>query len=213
MDTRKRSFAIDFNSPVILWLTIIALAVLIIDLITPINMIMLFGARRTTIFDPMQYVRLFTHVLVHADITHYVGNFMMILAIGPMVEEKYGGGRLVLAIVITAFITGLFKVLFFPGVVLVGASGIVFMLILMASFTNIRHGRLPITVLLVAVLYIGNEIILGLFTSDNVSRISHIIGGLCGAVFGLAVHAKQLNEDIVSGKAFDITPYGSKKKK
>ena len=210
---KRRGFAIDLNSPVILWLTIIALAVLIIDLITPLNMVMLFGARRTTFFDPMQYVRLFTHVLVHSNISHYVGNFMMILAIGPMVEEKYGSDRLVLAIIITAFITGLFKVIFFPGVVLVGASGIVFMLILMASFTNIRQGRLPITVLLVAVLYIGNEIILGMFTIDNVSRISHIIGGLCGAVFGLVVHAKKLNEDIASGDAFKISPSRSNRRK
>ena len=189
---KKRSFAIDLNSPVILWLTGIALAVLLINTLTPVNMIALFGARRTGFSDPMQYVRLFTHVLVHADIAHYVGNFMMILAIGPMVEEKYSSGRLVLIIVITAFVTGFVKVVFFPGVVLVGASGIVFMLILMASFTNIRQGRLPITVLLVAVLYIGNEIILGLFSPDNVSRISHIIGGLCGAVFGVIVHAKKL---------------------
>ena len=192
-DLKKRNFAIDLNAPVILWLTIIALIVLVIDLLTPINMAMVFGARRTSIFDPMQYVRLFTHVLVHSGIAHYVGNFMMILAIGPMVEEKYGGGRLLLITAITAFITGLIKVLFFPGTVLVGASGIVFMLILMASFTNIRQGRLPVTVLLVAVLYIGNEIMLGLFTVDNVSRISHIIGGLCGAVFGVVVHAKKLN--------------------
>jgi len=190
---RKRNFAIDLNAPVILWLTIIALAVLIIDLITPINIVMLFGARRTSFSDPMQYVRLFTHVLVHADIGHYVGNFMMALAIGPMVEEKYGSDRLVFAIIITAFITGLFKVLLFPGVVLVGASGIVFMLILMASFTNIKQGRLPITVLLVAILYIGNEVMLGLFTADNVSRISHIIGGICGAVFGVVVHSKKIN--------------------
>jgi len=190
---KKRNFAIDLNAPVILWLTIIALAVLIIDLITPINIVMLFGARRTSFSDPMQYVRLFTHVLVHADIGHYVGNFMMALAIGPMVEEKYGSDRLVFAIIITAFITGLFKVLLFPGVVLVGASGIVFMLILMASFTNIKQGRLPITVLLVAILYIGNEVMLGLFTADNVSRISHIIGGICGAVFGVVVHSKKIN--------------------
>ena len=176
-------------------------------------MIMLFGARRTSIFDPMQYVRLFTHVVVHSSISHYVGNFMMILAIGPMVEEKYGGARLVLAILITAFITGLFKVLIFPGIVLVGASGIVFMLILMASFTNIRQGRLPVTVLLVAVLYIGNEIILGLFSVDNVSRISHIIGGLCGAVFGVVVHAKKLNEEIASGEAFDFSSTGTKRKR
>jgi len=189
---KKRNFAIDLNAPVILWLTVIALAVLIINTLPLVNMIYIFGARRTGFLDPMQYVRLFTHVLVHADIPHYVGNFMMILAIGPMVEEKYGSGRLLMIIVITAFVTGLVKVIFFPGVVLVGASGIVFMLILMASFTNIRQGRLPITVLLVAVLYIGNEILSGLFTVDNVSRSSHIIGGLCGAVFGVVVHAKKL---------------------
>jgi len=197
-NVRKRSFAIDLNAPVILWLTIIALAILIIDMIIPdsmVNMVMLLGARRTSFADPMQYVRLFTHVLVHADITHYVGNFMLILAIGPMVEEKYGSGRLVLITIITALVTGLVKVIFFPGVVLVGASGIVFMLILMASFTNIRQGRLPITVLLVAILYIGNEVIQGLFTVDNVSRISHIIGGLCGAVFGVVFHSKKLRSD------------------
>jgi len=197
---KKRSFAIDLNAPVILWLTIIALAILIIDMIIPdsmVNMVMLLGARRTSFTDPMQYVRLFTHVLVHADITHYVGNFMMILAIGPMVEEKYGSGRLVLITIITALVTGLVKVIFFPGVVLVGASGIVFMLILMASFTNIRQGRLPITVLLVAILYIGNEVIQGLFTIDQVSRISHIIGGLCGAVFGVIFHSKKLRSNPV----------------
>jgi len=189
----KRRFAIDLNSPVILWLTIIALAVLIIDLVTPINMVYLFGVRRTSFADPMQYVRIFTHVVVHAGVGHYVGNFMMILAIGPMVEEKYGSGRLVLITVITALITGLIKVIFFPGTVAVGASGIVFMLILMASFTNIRQGRLPITVLLVAILYIGNEVLLGLFTSDNISRISHIIGGLCGAVFGVVFHSQEFS--------------------
>jgi len=189
---KQRSFAIDLNAPVILWLTLISLIVLIIDIVTPLNMTMIFGARRTSFVDPMQYVRLFTHIVVHSGMSHYVANFMMILAIGPMVEEKYDSSRLLMITVITAFVTGLINVIFFPGTVVVGASGIVFMLILMASFTNIRQGKLPITVLLVAVLYIGNEIMLGLFTVDNVSRISHIAGGLCGAVFGIAVHAKKL---------------------
>jgi len=189
--TKKRGFAIDLNSPIILWITLIALAVLIIDIVTPLNMPMILGARRTSFLDPMQYVRLFSYVFAHANVTHYFGNFMMILAIGPMVEEKYGSTRLLMITILTALITGLINIIFFPGAVVVGASGIVFMLILMASFTNIRQGRLPITVLLVAILYIGNEIMLGLFTVDNVSRISHIIGGLCGAVFGFVFHSKK----------------------
>jgi len=173
-------------------MTVIALGVLIADMLTGGLMVGLFAAYRTSLLDPMQYVRLFSHVVVHADMTHYVGNFMMILAIGPMVEEKYGSRNLCFFIITTALITGMVNVLFFPGRAVVGASGIVFMLILLASFTNIRQGRLPITVPLVAILYIGNEVMLGLFTTGNISRISHIVGGLCGAVAGVIFHAKKL---------------------
>jgi len=190
---KKRSFAIDINSPVILLLAAISLAVLIADKITNGFMVRNFAAYRTSMVDPMQYIRVFSHVLVHADMAHYVGNFMMMLAIGPMVEEKYGSRNLLLFIVITALITGLVNVLFFPGKAVIGASGIVFMLILLASFTNIRQGRLPITVPLVALLYIGNEIMLGLFTADNISRISHITGGVCGAVAGSVFFSKRNN--------------------
>jgi len=191
----KNRFGIDFNSPVILGMTGISLVVLITDMATSLGVVRLFAAYRTSIGDPMQYLRLFTHVLVHADLAHYAGNFMMILAIGPMVEEKYGSRRLCMGMAITALITGLVNVLFFPGNAVVGASGIVFMMILLASFTNIRQGRLPLTVPLVAVLYIGNEIILGLFTTSNISRISHIVGGICGACLGVAFHSDRFKSN------------------
>ena len=105
-----------------------------------------------------------------------------------MIEEKYGNGKLISMIVFTAIVTGLINIVFFPNIILVGASGVVFMLITLASFTNIRDGRLPLTVLLVGILFIGNEIIRGLFVSDDVSQLSHIIGGLCGAGFGYILH-------------------------
>jgi membrane associated rhomboid family serine protease len=66
------------------------------------------------------------------------------------------------------------------------------MMILLASFTNIRQGRLPITVPLVAVLYLGNEILTGIFTVDNISQLSHIIGGLCGAIAGGLFHSRTI---------------------
>jgi len=189
MNKRPR---LDINAPVILGMTAISLVTLIVDIAARGNLIMLFAAYRTSFADPMQYLRLFTHIVIHADLAHYAANFMMILAIGPLVEEKYGSRRLCLMIVMTALITGLINVLFFPGTAVIGASGIVFMLILLASFTNIRQGRLPVTVPLVAILYIGNEVMAGLFTADNISRLSHIIGGLCGACFGAIFHAQKL---------------------
>ena len=188
---KKSRFGIDVNAPIILGMTCLYFVALIFSSVAGLDLVRLLAAYRTSAEDPMQYVRLFSHVLVHADLSHYVGNFMMILAIGPMVEEKYGSKRLCLIIVITALITGLVNVLFFPGRAVVGASGIVFMMILLASFVNIRQGRLPITVPLVAVLYIGNEIILGLFTVSNISRISHIVGGICGALFGVIFHSQR----------------------
>jgi len=187
----NKKLRLDINAPVMLGMTAISLVTLIVDMAARGNLITLFAAYRTSFADPMQYIRLFTHVVMHADLAHYAGNFMMILAIGPMVEEKYGSRRLCLMIIITAFITGLVNVLFFPGTAVVGASGIVFMLILLASFTNIRQGKLPVTVPLVALLYIGNEVMAGLFTVDNISRLSHIIGGLCGAGFGAIFNVKK----------------------
>ena len=188
---KKKSLVIDLNAPIVLGLTAISLIALIADSSTDGRVISLFAAYRTSLTDPMQYLRLFTHVLVHANLGHYAGNFMMILAIGPMVEEKYGSKRLCLMTVVTALVTGLVHVIFFPAIAVVGASGIVFMMILLASFTNIRQGKLPITVPLVAVLYIGNEIMMGLFTTSNISRLSHIIGGLCGACFGIIFHTQK----------------------
>jgi GlpG protein len=185
----KKRFRIDFNSPIILWMAILSFAFLVLDMIFGKRIGPFLSAYRTSIADPMQYLRLFTHVLVHSDISHYTGNFMMILAIGPMVEEKYSSRQLLLVTICTAVITGLVNVLFFPGKAVLGASGIVFMLILLASFTNIQQGKLPITVPLVAILYIGNEVLKGLFSIDNISQISHIIGGICGALFGIAFHS------------------------
>ena len=64
-----------------------------------------------------------------------------------------------------------------------GASGIVFMFILLVSFTNSKSGEIPITFILIAILFIGKEIIQSL-PNDQVSQFAHIIGGLCGSVFG-----------------------------
>lgn len=176
---------IDFNSPVILGMTLISLTLLILDMFFDFNLNSYLAVRYTSWLDFGMYFRLFTHVFVHADLAHFTNNFMLILAVGPMVEEKYSSRRLVVFVLITALVTGLTNVIFFRNVSLIGASGIVFMLILMASFTNTKKGRLPLTFILIALVFIGNEIVNGLITTDNISQLSHIIGGICGSVFGI----------------------------
>ena len=65
-----------------------------------------------------------------------------------------------------------------------GASGIVFMLIVLSSFTNIQAGKIPITLILIFIFYIVNEFMDGLLKKDNVSQMGHIIGAICGCFFG-----------------------------
>ena len=77
--------------------------------------------------------------------------------------------------------------LFFPGTALMGASGIVFMMIAMSSLSGMRDGCIPLTLILVLVLYIGGEVVRGVTLSDNVSQLTHIIGGVCGAFLGLSM--------------------------
>jgi len=84
---------------------------------------------------------------------------------------------------ITSLITGVLNVLLFP-TALLGASGIVFMFIILSSITNLQKGEIPLTFILISVLFLGKEV-LSAFGEDNVSQFAHIIGGVFGGVFGL----------------------------
>ena len=91
--------------------------------------------------------------------------------------------------VITAFVTGLLNILIFP-TGLMGASGIVFMMILLASFTNFGKGEIPLTFILIMLLYLGREVF-NAFRANNISEFGHIIGGLCGSIFGYLQPSKR----------------------
>ncbi len=179
---------IQYNSPVILTFALISLVALGLNYLTGgATNKLLFSVYRSSPLNPLTYLRMFTHVLGHANFSHYVGNFMLILMVGPMLEEKYGSSKMIFMILFTALITGLINIAFFGNVALLGASGIAFMFILLSSFVNIEKGRIPLTFILIAILYIGNEIITGVFTSDNISQFAHIIGGVCGCIFGWGI--------------------------
>lgn len=183
---------ITYNSPVILTFTLAALAATLAGMITGgRSTMLLFSLYRTSFLSPMQYLRMFTYVLGHADMSHFMGNFTIILLVGPMLEEKYGSSRLIAMIAATAIITGIISVIFFPTTAFLGASGVAFMMILLSSYANSREGELPLTLIFAAALYLGTEIINGIFVSDDVSQLGHIIGGLCGGGFGWLICNKK----------------------
>ncbi len=128
------------------------------------------------------YVALFSHVVGHSSWKHLLGNFTLILLLGPLLEERHGSGALLFMILCTALVTSLLNLFIFKTYVL-GASGIVFMFILLASTANVRVGEIPLTFIAVAVLYLGGELVAA-FKNDQVSQMAHLIGGLAGAAFG-----------------------------
>jgi rhomboid-like protein len=176
---------ISFNSPVILSFFILSFMALILGIITGgYTTNMLFCIYRYTMFSPLTYIRLFTHVLGHADWNHFIGNIMLLLVIGPPLEKRYGSKIMILLILLTAFFTGIVFIIVFPQKSLLGASGVVFALILLSSFSGSEEGKIPLTFILVAIFYIGQEIIIGITTPDNISNMTHILGGAVGAVMG-----------------------------
>ena len=185
---------ITFNSPIVLGFAAICLVATILNYITMggSNQL-LFMTYHSSLSSPMTYLRFLTHVFGHGDWTHFIGNISYILLLGPMLEEKYSSKVLVEVIAITAVVTGLINYVFFWQYALCGASGVVFAFILMSSFTSFKEGEIPLTFILVAVLYIGQQIVQGITVNDNVSNMAHIIGGIVGGAIGYALNRKKVN--------------------
>jgi len=173
---------LKFNSPVILGFSLLCVAVFAVDKLMAGQLMPWFALGHLSLDRPATLVTLFTHVIGHASLEHLMGNLTFILLLGPIIEEKYGQATLLVMILITAFVTGVLNVLLFH-TGLLGASGVVFMLILLVSFTNTRSGEVPVTFILVALLFVGKEVLQSL-QADQISQFAHIIGGVCGGVFG-----------------------------
>jgi GlpG protein len=118
---------------------------------------------------------------------------MYILIVGPLLEEKYGSADLLFVILATAFVTGVANYIFFPQYVVLGASGVVFALIILSSLTSFKDGTIPLTFILVSVLYIGSEVYSAIFVNDNISNFSHIVGGMVGGGLGFAGNKRNTN--------------------
>ncbi len=181
----RPTIKIQYDAPVALTFALLCLVAFVLNQITNgYANTNLFSVYRSSFADPMTYVRFFTHVLGHTDINHFVSNMSLFLVLAATVENKYGSMKLFISILITAFVSGFVHFVFFPGAALLGASGIVFMMIFLASMANSKSGVIPVTLILVAVIYLGKEIWSLVFIKDNISQLTHIIGGICGIIFG-----------------------------
>lgn len=183
---------ITYNSPVILSLMAICFISLSLGFLTNDHITnTFFTLYATSWLDPMQYVRMLSYIFGHANYSHFMNNILIMLITGPMIEEKYQSKGLLSMVGITALISAILQLVFFRHTGLLGISGIVFMLIILSSFVNVKKGTIPLTFILVVLLYIGNEVYNAVFAGNtNISYFTHIVGGFCGGLFGFWIHKK-----------------------
>ncbi len=186
-----RKCRITINAPVTLGFVFACLIVTLLGTLTKgVLTQFLFMTYHSSLLSPLTYVRFFTHVLGHGGMEHFMGNAMYLLLLGPMLEEKYGSKMLLNVIIVVAVTTGVIHYLLFWDSALCGASGVVFAFILMASFTGFREGEIPLSFILVAVIYIGQQIVDGIFIEDNISNMAHIVGGMIGGFVGYILNRR-----------------------
>lgn len=187
----------DYNAPVILTYFFICLIILMIDKLCKGKFSATFFTtyKNDSLLNPLTYFKLISHSLGHADWDHLYTNFIKILLIGPLIEEKYGSINLLIAMILTSLIIGIVNKILGKGGIL-GASGVAYMLILLSSFVNMENGKIPITLTLIILFFVVDEVI-KLFRrkKDGVSHLGHITGAICGIILGmLALNGLDFNK-------------------
>ena len=186
----KKKLKITLNAPFTLAFALLCAIATLLCAVSEACRYLVFSTHSAPFSDPLMYLRLFTHVLGHSGVEHLIGNMMLLLLLGPALEEKYGAKNLLIMILAVALVTGILHNLLFPRTALLGASGVVFAMILLTSFSGFRDGEIPLTFILVAVLYLGQQIWQGIAVRDQISNLSHIAGGLVGSGTGWLLNRK-----------------------
>ena len=188
----KCKIRISFNAPITLGFVIICFIATVLGVISDGRITQtLFMTYHSSLTSSMTYLRFITHIFGHSGWSHFVGNASYLLWLGPMLEEKYGSKVLLEVMCITAIVTGLVNYIFFWNVGLCGASGVVFAFIRLASFTGFKEGEIPLTFILVAVIFIGQQVYESIAVQDNISNMAHIVGGIVGSVTGYLLNRQK----------------------
>ena len=177
-------FRIRYNSPVILTFSLLTVAILLLDRTLWRGLAeAYFAADGHMVWGtPWEWFRRFSHVLGHASWEHLTGNLGFILLLGPLLEDRYGTAAMIFTILATALVTAAVHILF-GNSLLMGASSVAFMLIVLASLSEFRAGRVPLTFVLVAAIFLWRELAFA-FGAADVTSIASLVGGAVGAVLG-----------------------------
>lgn len=154
------------------------------------------GVRQATNFlNPLHYVFMVSHIFGHQNLYHLRSNMTNLLLVGPSTEHTFGSKNLILIMFVVAVCSGIGHMVFGPPhTTQIGASGVVFALILLNSLVSAKSGQIPVSFVLTTTLFVGDEIWQSLFVSDTIAHSAHLIGALVGTVAGYMIHDHRESE-------------------
>jgi len=130
-----------------------------------------------------------------ADFNHLKGNLTHLLLVGPSVEHAFGSNNLIVIILIVAVTSAFAHILVGRSRShQLGASGVVFAFIILNSLVGAKFGKISVSFVIVAALYLGDELIDFFFARDATSHHAHLVGGIVGGAAGYYIQ-KQKNDD------------------
>ncbi len=186
----RKKISVGFTAPITTIFSLLCIAVFLIQASAPqhiTNLLFFVGGNsssptpfdRTSIFD---YLTIFTHLFGSKNAYTLLINTAYILLLSPRIEQAYGKGLLSLMFIITAFITGVLSTLFVSTHVM-GAQGIVFLLLLLNILADAKTKTIPITIIFSSLLYVS-FITFDSTTIGVAEKITPFIGSLCASIFG-----------------------------
>ncbi|MBP5794031.1 MAG: rhomboid family intramembrane serine protease [Spirochaetaceae bacterium] len=195
MATRKKTkfLSFSFDSPLVIIFAVISIFIMVLNSIaesrSASGLLGFFSAPTSfrvaeTAFNfrnPVHYLRLFFHIFGQRKWINLVRDLSFILLLGPQLEKLYGTKMLLLMFSVCAFTSGVLGICFLQQP-LCGASCIAFMMILLTVYMSIKKQVVPVSSVLLLLLYIGQGIS---NAGGGNTEIIHLIGGICGSLFGM----------------------------
>ncbi len=196
MDREHRDgVRLQYNAPVTLSFALLSLlAIALGELTDGWTTQNLFCFFKSSPDDWLMWPRAVLHVLGNTDLTTCTGNLIVLLVVGPAAEERFGSVKVLFAVLLTAVAGALIMWYLFPKATIMGASGVLFMMMVLASFACARSGEIPITLLLVLVLFLGSEVLRAVTGSAGLQELTHIAGGGVGILLGLLFNRRRRGE-------------------
>lgn len=152
------------------------------------------GGMGFIVSQPLSYLRLFLYIF-GAETGGAAGggagavlitNLILIMLLGPAMEERYGSVIIGIMIFVSALFSGVLNACFCAES-LVGAVPVVCMMIFLNAFMSFSKKKIPLSFVAVIGLFFALELFCGL----GIVRIFICIaGGLCGSLFALLTSPK-----------------------